>query len=186
MSQLKSEFCVWYLDDGTIGGPAEDVMHDLELVGRECAFLGLQLNELKSEVICYGSATKDSILPSIPGAQVTDPASASLLGFPIGDTSSLSDAISGKTQLLRTMGDRLQHISAHLLLRNSFAIPKLLYLLRSSPSFLSPNLKDYDDVQRSVVGTIANTCLDDNAWQQRSLNPGQFKEPGVPGLLEAP
>ena len=172
VSQLKSEFCVWYLDDGTIGGPAEDVMHDLELVGRECAFLGLQLNELKSEVICYDSATKDSILPFIPGAQVTDPASASLLGSPIGDTSSLSDAISGKTQLLRTMGDRLQHISAHdalLLLRNSFAISKLLYLLKSSPSFLSPNVKDYDDVLRSVVGTIANTCLDDIAWQQASL-----------------
>ena len=75
-------------------------------------------------------------------------------------------------QLLRTMGDRLQHISAHdalLLLRNSFAIPQLLYLLRTSPSFLSPSLKVYDDVLRSIMGTIANTCLEDNAWNQASL-----------------
>ncbi len=101
-----------------------------------------------------------------------DPAYASLLGSPIGDTSSTSDAISGKTQLLLAKGEGLQHVSAHdalLLLRNSFAIPKLLYLLRSSPSFLSPNLKDYDDVLISIVGTIANTCLDDNAWNQVSL-----------------
>ena len=70
------------------------------------------------------------------------------------------------------MGDRLQHVSAHdalLLLRNSFAIPQLLYLLRTSPSFLSPSLKVYDDVLRSIVGTIANTRLDDNAWNQASL-----------------
>ena len=91
---------------------------------------------------------------------------------PIGDTDSTSDAISRKTQLLRTMGERLQYVSAHdalLLLRNSLAIPKLLYLLRSSPCFLSPNLRDYDDVLRSIVGSVANTCLDDNAWSQASL-----------------
>ena len=70
------------------------------------------------------------------------------------------------------MGERLQYVSAHdalLLLRNSFAIPKLLYLLRSSPSFLSPKVKDYDDVLRSIVGSVANTRLGDNAWSQASL-----------------
>ena len=123
-------------------------------------------------MICKDPAARGSILPSIPGAQVIDPTSASLLGSPIGDTGSTSDAISRKTQLLRTMGERLQYVSAHdalLLLRNSFAIPKLLYLLRSSPSFLSPKLKDYDDVLRSIVGSVANTRLDDNAWSQASL-----------------
>ena len=172
VSQLKSELCVWYLDDGTIGGAAEDIKHDLEIVVREGAALGLHLNERKSEVICKDPAARGSILPSIPGVQVIDPTSASLLGSPIGDTGSTSDAISRKTQLLRTMGERLQYVSAHdalLLLRNSFAIPKLLYLIRSSPSFLSPKLKDYDDVLRSIVGSVANTCLDDNAWSQASL-----------------
>ena len=169
VSQLKSELCVWYLDDGTIGGAAEDVKRDLEVIVCEGAALGLHLNERKSEVIVDDPAARDSILP---GAQVTDPAFAFLLGAPIGDTSSTSDAISGKTQLLCRMGDRLQYVSAHdalLLLCNSFAIPKLLYLLRSSPSFLSPNLQDYVDVLRPIVGTIANTHLDDNAWKQASL-----------------
>ena len=172
VSQLKSELGVWYLDDGTIEGVTEDVKHDLEVVVREGAALGLLLNERKSEVICKDTAARDSILSSIPGAQVIDPASASLLGSPIGDTDSTSDAIFRKTQLLRTMGEKLQYVSAHdalLLLRNSLAIPKLLYLLRSSHCHLSPNLKDYDDVLRSIVGSVANTCLDDNAWSQASL-----------------
>ena len=73
MSQLKSELCVWYLDDGTIGGAAEDIKHDLEIVVREGAALGLHLNERKSEVICKDLAARGSILPSIPGAQVIDP-----------------------------------------------------------------------------------------------------------------
>ena len=136
VSQLKS-LCLVPRYDSTIGGPAEDVKHNLEVIVCEGAALGLHLNERKSEVIGDNLAARDSILLSIPEAQTTDPESAFLLGSPIGDTRSTSDAISGKTQLLCAMGDRLQHVSAHdalLLLCNSFAIPKLLYLLRTSPS----------------------------------------------------
>ena len=57
----------------------------------------LHLNERKSEVIGDDLAARDSILLSIPEAQTTDPESAFLLGSPIGDTRSTSDAISGKT-----------------------------------------------------------------------------------------
>lgn len=53
VSQLKSELSVWYLDDGTVGGSAEDVRHDLKVVGQEGAVLSLLLNKRKSEVICY-------------------------------------------------------------------------------------------------------------------------------------
>ena len=52
VSQLESEFCVWYLDDGTIGGPSELLFEDLQSVVHEGAALGLFLNEQKCEVIC--------------------------------------------------------------------------------------------------------------------------------------
>ena len=66
VSQLKSELCILYLDDGTIGRTAEDIKHALEIVVREGAALGLHLNEQKSEVICEDPAPRGSILPSIP------------------------------------------------------------------------------------------------------------------------
>ena len=44
---------------------------------------------------------------------MVDPSYTSLLGSPIGDENSISDAISRKTSLLQTMGELLQHISAH-------------------------------------------------------------------------
>ena len=121
---------------------SSDVKHDLEVI--VCEGAALHLNERKSKVIGDDLAARDSILLSIPEAQMIDPESAFLLGSPIGDTMSTSDAISGKTQLLRTMGDRLQHVSAHdalLLLRNSFAIPQLLYLLRPRPVSYPPASK---------------------------------------------
>ena len=73
---------------------------------------------------------------------------------------------------LTTMGERLQHLStqdALLLLCNSFAIPKLLYNIRSSSSFLSPSLQRYDETLRSIVSDITNINLDETTWTQASL-----------------
>ena len=171
-SQLRSEFNVWYLDDGSVGGTLEDISHDLEIVQRAGSELGLHLNRQKSEVICTNPATAVPILSAIPGAQVVDPARATLLGSPIGDVASITSVINDKIRLLTTMGERLQHLStqdALLLLRNSFAIPKLLYTIRSSPSFLSPSLQRYDEILRSIVSDITNINLDETAWTQASL-----------------
>ena len=83
VSLLKSELSIWYLDDGTIGGTAEVVRHDLEVVNREGAKLGLQLNGQKSEVVAADSAARGAVQMSIPGAKEIDPTSATLLGSPI-------------------------------------------------------------------------------------------------------
>ena len=72
---------------------------------------------------------------------MVEPSAASILGSPLGNTDSIPAALQEKVISLQIMGDRLQSLSAHdsiLLLCNSFAIPKLLYILRTSPSFLSP------------------------------------------------
>ena len=170
--QLKSEFNVWYLDDGSVGGTREDISHDLEIVQCVGSDLGLHLNHEKSEVICTNPATTSPILSAIPGAHVLDTASATLLGSPIGDVASITSVINDKIRHLTTMGERLQHLStqdALLLLRNSFAIPKLLYTIRSSPSFLSPSLQRYDETLRAMVSDITNINLDETAWIQASL-----------------
>ncbi len=72
------------------------------------------------------------------------------------------------------MGERLHHISAHdalILLRNSFAIPKLLYTLRTAPCFHSPALGSYDQELQSIVSNITNIHFspDDPAWSQATL-----------------
>ena len=169
---MRSEFDVWYLDDRSLGGTLEDVRHDLGIVQCVGSDLGLHLNHQKSEVICTNPATTNPILSAIPGAQVLDPAGATLLGSPIGDAASITSVIDDKIRHLTTMGKRLQHITMQvaLLLHNSFAIPKLLYIIRSSPNFLSPSLQKYDEILRFIVSDITNISLDKTSLTQALLS----------------
>ena len=162
--QMRSEFCAWYLDDGTLGGSPDDVLDDLQVVEERAAELGLCLNRQKSEVICRDPSTLSVILFRVPDLMVTSPDKATLLGASLGDVNSISEAILEKTRKLRIMGDRLQHLQAHdaFLLRHSIAIPRLLYTLRTSPCFLSPELSEYDSVLRSIASNLFNIHFQNN------------------------
>ena len=54
---LISPFRVFGLDDGTLSGRCDEVLKDLNLIERDAAQLGLQLNVAKSEVICKHPST---------------------------------------------------------------------------------------------------------------------------------
>ena len=173
-SRLESELSLFYLDDGTLGGNVDNLTHDLEVVEREGAEIGLRLNMEKSEIICANPNTTDSILSSLRGAQVVEPTKATLLGSSIGDVHSISDVLTMKIGMLKRMGDRLEQLSAQdaiLLVRHSFALPKLLYNLRTSPCFLSPVLQEYDKLLQAIMGRITNIHFtdDDPAWAQATL-----------------
>ena len=66
-----------------------------------------------------------------------------------------------------------ENIEAHrafFLLKSSFSIPKLLYILRSSPCFNKPELlAKYDDILYSSLESICNMRLDTDARKQASL-----------------
>ena len=52
----------------------------------------------------------------------------------------------------------------------SLAIPKILYLLRTAPCFLSSKLEDFDCLLRSTLSAVLNINLSDNLiWLQSSL-----------------
>ena len=130
-SYAKSELCIFYLDDGTLGGKVEDVVQDLDLIVHKGAELGLHLNPQKLEIVCHDDTSRGLVLNALPGAQVIDSDNATLLGSPIGDVACISAILEDKIGMLRTMGDRLKLLFSHdaiLLLCHSFEIPKLLYI----------------------------------------------------------
>ena len=95
-------------------------------------------------MICVDPTTGKSLLAATPGLHVASPNHAALMVSPLGDMDSIFNTICEKINLLQTMGDRLQYLhsrDAILLLRHSFALPKLLYVLHTSPYFLSPQLE---------------------------------------------
>ena len=71
--------------------------------------------------------------------KIVDPSTATLLGSPIGDMSSVSDTLTSKVNQLKRMGkgsNSFQHmIDVILLLRHSFSLPNLLYNLRTASCF---------------------------------------------------
>ncbi len=68
--KLRSEFRVFYLDDGSLGGRMPEVLEDLRFVERLAADLELQLNRSKSELICEDDTTRGVMLCEVPGLQV--------------------------------------------------------------------------------------------------------------------
>ena len=64
----------------------------------------------------------------------------------------------------------MQSQDALLLLRHSFAIPKMLYVLRTAPCFLSSELKVFDNLLRNIFSSIGNVSMtSEPAWLQASL-----------------
>ena len=75
---------------------------------------------------------------------------------------------------LRLIGERLCHLKtqdAIIILRHSFAIPKLLHVLRTSPAFSSPLLTSWDNLLRSIVCRLTNIDFrtDNSSWLQATL-----------------
>ena len=109
----------------------------------------------------------DQVMQSAEGVQQGDP-----LG-PIGSVELIDSTITSKIQNLRLMGDKFRFLKSQealSLLRHSFAIPKVLYILRTAPCFRSEQLEVFDCVLRRLLFTILNVDLDDgSAWLQATL-----------------
>ena len=140
-TNLRCSFHLFYLDDGTLGGHSADVLQDLHDIKKQAEEIGLHLNKSKSEVISKSSATSTMWKARVPDIQLTPPERATLLGSSLGHIESLDQAMSEKIEQLKVMGNRLKYLrsqNALILLKNAMAIPKLLYLLRTSPCFFHP------------------------------------------------
>ena len=172
--KLTSEFNVFYLDDGTVGGYCDDVVQDVKMIEEGAGALGLQLNRGKTELICTDPVSRKVFLSAFPDVKSVDPECAVLLGSPIGNSNSVDVFIKEKINLLKVLGDRLclLHVQdAIILLRNSLAIPKVLHLLRTAPCCLSSTLQDFDQLLKSLLGKISNIDFHENepAWLQATL-----------------
>ena len=130
----------------------------------------------KSEFISHNQTSADSPMSSFPDLSFVNPSQATLLGSPLGDANSVNECLQNKTNQLKLIGERLCHLQSHdaiVLLRHSFAIPKLLHILRTSPAFLSPTIQSFDNQMLSTVSHITNINFhsEDSAWLHKPLSP---------------
>jgi hypothetical protein len=169
---MTSEFNVWYLDDGCLGGCVDGLLHDLESVRRIGPTLGLVLNEDKCEIVSDDVSVVASVKAVMPNIRHIPSNEAVLLGAPVGDDKSVDTVLSSKLTTFRLLASRLTTLNAHdalFLLKNCFSIPKLLYSLRCAACYMSDVLPQYDDVIRLTLKAILNVDLTDTIWSQATL-----------------
>jgi len=85
---------------------------------------------------------------------------------------SLDEAWSGRCAELPRAVDRLQQLGAQdalILLRASFSAPRVLHLLRCSPSVDHHALTQFDQLLRTAVCKLTNSALTDMQWLQASF-----------------
>ena len=70
LGSLRSEFKIFYLDDGTLGSDLHDVSEDLWQMEMAAEELGLVLNHHKSEIICVDDHKKVINALSFPSSAV--------------------------------------------------------------------------------------------------------------------
>ena len=176
IKNLKSELNLWYLDDSNMADSPQIVLEDLRSLLSDLKKIGLSLNPIKCELTCLNLkdpiSVADNFRNLLPGLKITSTDDLVVLGSPIADQGVRSEIVS-KQNALEKMISRLNLIDPHqafVLLKNSCAIPKLTYLLRSSPAYRqSELLRDFDLLVKDAVSSITNVDFSAEGWTQASL-----------------
>ena len=170
---LKSELNLWYLDDGTIAGDPQKVFDDFDYLMSSCAEIGLQLNFKKCEFSILNEKS-DSLIMSkydyiIKQFSTVNVRNLTLLGCPFSDVE-IQKTLESKSYMFSKLTKNMSLINSHSayhLLKHSFSVPRIIYLLRSAPCWRSSTyLKKFDDLLRTSLQDITNCFIDSKAWSQ--------------------
>ena len=96
---------MFYLDDGTIGGSEENVLHDFQLIKCEVRLVTSACNSTKGNLSLYVMIQWEVLFSALP--QPFAGLTPAWLLAPIGDLSSIDSVIAEKVNFLRIMRSRL-------------------------------------------------------------------------------
>ena len=116
---------IWYLDDATLGGPVDKIIHDLGAIILALSMIGLEINAVNFQ------KALEKIQSILKEVQITALEKLVMLGAPIF-SSAVKDSFSAKHSQLLKLIDRLSYLSAHqafFFFKNCLVIPKLFFIL---------------------------------------------------------
>ena len=175
---IISRFKAGYMVDISAGDNWKIVLKDFIAFKEASEILGLKLNDTKCELtfLSKSEAQKIEIIQAFqavcPGIIIVGRDDADLLGSPLGHKA-LEIALEKKRAKMNTLCDNLDHLPSHYaiyLLRHCFAMPKLIFLFRTAPTFSFPDIVQQitSDI-RQAVQKISNVLIKDREWNQASL-----------------
>ena len=170
---VQSEFNVWYLEYATFGNSPERVHNDLVVLLERLRAIGLEVNGSKCEFTILNDsmseATETLFRGLLPWVRVVEACDLSLLGAPV-DIQGIPGTIHEKMEALERMTSKLEVLNSHeafVLLKNAFVIPKLQYVLRTSPAYLcGEELNVFDRALFDSLRRVANVSLEGDVCKQ--------------------
>jgi len=171
LKDSKCEFTSGYLDDIALGDTVPNLIERVLKLEIAAKTVGLQLNHEKCEVFGLSVASQSLWLESGLDFVIRSSEEATLLGSPI-HSDGVDQAMEARCDQLGSVLPRLSKMAAHeafYLLKSCFALPRLMYLLRTAPCGSSPETQRFDEVLREAVSSLCNVRFDDKSWAQASL-----------------
>jgi len=159
------------MDDVTLSGSLHSVEQNVIIIRDAASKTGFQLNTAKCEIIMedFTKIPTSSVFYSFVKVEKAE---MTLLWSPVLKGKAQDAAISRKIDELKKAVDRLSLLQSHdalMLLKNSLAMPKLLYTLRTSDCSDNTLLAQFDNTLRAALSVILNVDLNDDQWAQASL-----------------
>ena len=166
------DYQTWYLDDGTICGNISAVQRVFEAIKESGPGIGLTLNETKTEV-CYLHSGASSSSTNFGNAKIITPEDLTLLGATFGSEQAMESAIAKLASDVSIFCKNLEDVGAHqcfFLLKNCLLIPKMLYLMRSSPIFkMQDSLRSLENCFKDALCKVLNLNFTERQWNQSVL-----------------
>ena len=139
----------------------------LQLFWNNLIPLGSPWTFSKVKFLLLGHLPPPLLQSTVPGFLLLDSSDIALLGSPI-TLDALPSSFESKPGCIQTLISCLESLFAHhafYLLHHCFVIPKLLYLLHTSPSWrVSKLLKKFDKLILSFLQTVTNIQISSSAW----------------------
>ena len=172
---LESDVKIGFMDDLSLSGDLHTVEKDVFAIMDSAAEAGLNLNQAKCEII-MDDFSLISTLPIFNQFIRVEKENITLLGAPVVRGRAQDAAIQQKIEELDRAMKRLSLLHAHdslALLKNSLAMPKLLFLLRTADYSGNQLLEVFDITLRAGLSKVLNVDLNDDQWLQASLPVGE-------------
>ena len=171
LSSLNSDLRIGFMDDFSLSGEVSVVTEDAETLVCSAEETDLFFNASKCEIIANNvdiiknlDTFKDFIRIALYDMM--------LLGAPVLIGPAVDTLLQNKVGELKRAINRLKLLHSHdalVLLRNSLAMLKLLYTLRTSPCADNRILSDFDETLKSGLTTILNVDISNDQWLQAFL-----------------
>ena len=160
----------WYLDDGVLCGPYDDLMKTLDIIESAGPPCGLSLNRSK----CLLITPADTSIPNPPSDIPITGEGFSLLGAPIGPPSFCNQYVMNKVNKVSEISSSLSSLQdlqmAVTFLRSSWSFSKMSYLIRTTPStFISDALEAFDAKVRETFSDLLSISIPDWSWLKATL-----------------